>query len=66
MVWHSPLHRVIKTENPSSIVLFAGPHANTKLLPLPSPLIHHVNIEDAIIKAGQHVQDKLQELLKKI
>jgi len=66
-VWHSPLHRVIKTTPNQdisssglvSIVFFAGPHADTKLLPLPSPLIPHVSKEDAILTAGQHVQEKI-------
>jgi len=71
-VWHSPLHRVIKTSLTQdtsssglvSIVFFAGPHADTKLLPLPSPLIDHVNSEDVIITAGQHVQDKIARTAK--
>jgi len=66
-VWHSPLHRIIKTSHTQDtsssglvfIVFFAGPHEDTKLLPLPSPLIDHVNSEDAIITAGQHVQGKI-------
>ena len=67
-VWNSPLHRVMKTRNrqdsPStsdlvSIVFFAGPHADTKLLPLPSPRIPPANNTRDIITAGEHVQQKI-------
>ena len=69
-VWHSPLHRVMKTRNrqdsPStsdlvSIVFFAGPHADTKLLPLPSPRIPPANNTRDIITAGEHVQQKIDK-----
>lgn len=64
-VWHSPLHRVIKTRQESSssdfvsIVFFAGPHADTKLLPLPSPRIPPMSSAEDVITAGEHVQNKI-------
>ena len=41
-----------------SIVFFAGPHADTKLVPLPSPLIP-AETSQALITAGEHVQNKI-------
>ena len=68
-VWHSPLHRVIKTaarqESSSSdfvsIVFFAGPHADTKLLPLQSALIPDGGAGGEVVTAGQHVQQKISK-----
>ena len=66
--WHSPLHRVARcptTEGTQadlvSVVMFAGPHPDTKLSPLLSPLLpSSTSTEDSPpITAGQHVRAKI-------
>ena len=64
--WHSPLHRVVRSQTegaPSdlvSVVMFAGPHPDTKLAPLASPLLPSSTSEAApLITAGQHVRAKI-------
>ena len=72
-LWHSPLHRVNKTRfKPNSnstpdlisIVFFAGPHPDTKLVPLPSSRIPLLTKQKEIITAGEHVQNKIAKTAK--
>merc|ERR1711936_1547965 len=67
-VWHSPLHRVVKTRRRTecftssdfvSIVFFAGPHPDTKLHPLPSSQIPCVTTSSEVVTAGEHVRSKI-------
>ena len=65
--WHSPLHRVVRSTAGGSpcqlvsVVMFAGPHPNTSLTPLASPLLppSTTQEEDKLITAGQHVRAKI-------
>ena len=64
--WHSPLHRVLRSQAQGvqsdlvSVVMFAGPHPDTKLAPLASPLLPSSTSEATpLITAGQHVRAKI-------
>ena len=43
-----------------SVVLFAGPHADTKLKQLPSELIP-ASKTDEVVTAGEHVMNKINK-----
>ena len=63
--WTSPLHRVVRGAQGDlplvSVVMFAGPHQDTRLAPLASPLLPALNTGTEEITAGQHVRNKIDK-----
>jgi len=74
-VWHSPRHKVLRYSRDSSnkdlisVVFFAGPHPDTKLYRLPSPLLAQegeLEGQEGVVTAGQHVMDKIARTNQKV
>ena len=72
-VWHSPRHRVRRVapepeqeqKELLSIVWFVGPHPDTRLVPLPSPLVARLQEGEQVITAGEHVLAKIAKTASK-